>query len=123
MPGSFITAFARLFQSRPSGATLDVGAGSMPATTQPKSPDLTHVQGLIGKVTELTSAVVQDVGSHNATIQAISTELTRVPSRRLFANCSSRIRNCKVASNGPKKRCSTIRINCKMQLLAPARTA
>src|SRR5262245_8271638 len=54
------------------------GGTSAPKTTPASPSDLAQVQNLIGKVTALTTSVAKDVGEHNATIQAISAELTAV---------------------------------------------
>src|SRR5689334_1139111 len=78
MFGSFLMKLVRLFQRCQRAAALDVGVTPTVASKQPTPLDVGHVQDLIGKVSELTFAVAQDVGNHNVNIQAISAELTAV---------------------------------------------
>src|SRR5262245_47768778 len=75
---SFFLWLAQLFQFPQSHRGRARGASSASTAPAASSPDLAQVQNLIGKVTALTSSVAKDVGEHNATIQAISTELTAV---------------------------------------------
>lgn len=76
MLDSFVALLRRLFATPSAGANLGTAPdATLPSTAQ---PDLAQVRSLIGKVTAATSAVAQDVGDHNANIQAISAELTAV---------------------------------------------
>ncbi len=74
---SFFEWLARLFEPKQPLRGRD-GAAPARAAAPPPQPDVNQVQSLIGKVTALTSSVAKDVGEHNATIQAISNELTAV---------------------------------------------
>src|SRR5262245_8134067 len=78
MVRSFFLWLTRLLQAPRPRHGRARRASSAPTAAPPPQPDLAQVQNLIGKVTALTSSVAKDVGAHNATIQAISTELTAV---------------------------------------------
>jgi diguanylate cyclase len=86
MLSAVLKSLASLFWPPAAARSLRRGAAPVavnataaaPAAPQPARPDLATVQQLIGKVTAMTSAVANDVGSHNANIEAISAELTAV---------------------------------------------
>jgi diguanylate cyclase len=78
MLGSLLAKLTRLFQSRTSDTVLGSCMASPVDGQTIRHIDQAHVQDLIGKVTQLTSSVAQDVGHHNNNIQSISDELTTV---------------------------------------------
>ena len=78
MLGSLLTELTRLFQPRTCGNVLNSCTASPLEGQATRHIDQAHVQDLIGKVTQLTSSVAQDVGHHNDNIQSISSELTTV---------------------------------------------
>jgi diguanylate cyclase (GGDEF)-like protein len=83
MLARFLEFLAQFFEKPPVQtvtpvvSTVAVAAVETAAPAQP-SIDVAQFQGLVGRVSELTTSVAQDVGQHNKSIQAISSELTTV---------------------------------------------
>ncbi len=83
MLARFLEYLAQLFEKPPVQTVAPVVAAAVTAV-EPAAPplpppvDMTQFQGLVGRVSELTTSVAQDVGQHNKSIQAISSELTTV---------------------------------------------
>src|SRR5215211_3638626 len=75
---SLLAALSRFLNGRATPAGRGTVSFATNAIAHEPHGDLRHVHELIGKVTELTATVAQDVGKHNSSIEEISTELTAV---------------------------------------------